>query len=140
MHFPLLRFVLVCHEVIEGEAGLPDAYGVLSEVTIASQPGEPQFFELSLDILVSIYTEDENETYQIDLAVKAPSGHEGGVGTIRLGNVDGRFVSTFAGPLDIEMDTPGTFWIKVYYHGRLLGEVPLKVNFLQALSDSEAVN
>lgn len=127
--FPILRYVLLCGEVCEGDDGLPDAYGILSEMTIGSGPNEPQYFDLKLHVLVSIYTEDEGETYPITLAVKTPSGHEGKAGGLRLGNVGGRFYSTLGAPFSMEVDRPGTYWVKVYHGRRLLGETSLKINF-----------
>lgn len=138
--FPLLRYILLCGEVCEADDGLPDAYGILSETTILTEPGEEQYFELSLYFLISIYSEDESQTYPIDLTVKAPSDHEGEVGRIELGNQNGRFISTLGSSLSIEIDRPGTFWFKAYYEGRLLGEIPLKVHFLQAVNQSKSVH
>lgn len=140
MKFPLLRYVLVCKEVREGEDGLPDAVGIMSEAMIPYKLGQPQNYDLKLFVLVSIYTEDEDETYAIALAVETPSEYEGEVGTVRLGNVAGHFLSTLAAPLSIEMNESGTYWVKVYYQQELLGEIPLKISFVQAVEPNGAVH
>jgi hypothetical protein len=127
-HTPHLNFIIICQKVDEANGKL-NFYGVADIVTVRSTAKNMPAAPVELFVAVSIYSQDQSQSYPSKLTMQLPGGKEMELATFVLGNDAGKFVGREIMPFGFDFEQSGLHWLKVYIDGQLRGQAPLMIRY-----------
>lgn len=125
-----IRFFLLCDGVIHREDGEIDITHVVTRHVFTGQSSQMPSCKLEVTIVVGIYADDHETTYQLRVTGQEIGKPEMHFFSSQIGFVDNQYTSLMVRRCDLQFAQPGIYWFNLYLDCNLVGRSPLEITYM----------